>query len=181
LKKEEKEKLNEEFDNKLHAFDFRYYLHMAESKKYDVDDQLVKQYFPLNKVTQGLLGTYQHLLGLRFVELLANNNVWHADVSTYEVYDAASSAFVGVFYLDLHPRPGKFGHAAVFGLQYACGFVDGADTGNVQHPVAAMVANFTKPTSDKPALLTHREVVTYYHEVNLPIFHFFILFMCLVM
>lgn len=67
---------------------------------------------------------------------------------------------MGYFYTDMHPREGKYGHAAVFPLISGCQISNGSR----QHPVCAMLCNFTRPTSDKPALLTHSEVETFFHE-----------------
>ena len=126
----------------------------------------MKLYFPLHVVKKALLDAYQTILTLTFTKVEAPA-VWHPDVEQYEVRDAASKAFLGYFYLDLYPREGKYGHAAVFGLQRSCDVeptampVEGAER---QCSVAAMVANFTRPTDDKPSLLKHGEVVTFYHE-----------------
>lgn len=77
----------------------------------------------------------------------------------FEVYDKESNQFMGHFYLDLHPRDGKYGHAAEFDIQKGCNTNSGR-----QYPAAAMVANFTKPTDTKPSLLKFNEVETYFHE-----------------
>jgi thimet oligopeptidase len=75
--------------------------------EYQVDHELIKEYFPLEKVTTGTLAVYQELLSLRFAELPKDKrHVWHEDVKQFEVYDKESNAFMGHFYLDLHPRDG---------------------------------------------------------------------------
>lgn len=99
----------------LQAYDIDYFIRMREKEMCEVDHELIKLYFPRNKVINGILRIYQHLLGLSFYKLEATN-VWHKDVEKYAVYDAVTGEHLGGFILDLSPREGKYPHAAVITL-----------------------------------------------------------------
>ncbi|WP_258103667.1 M3 family metallopeptidase [Marinoscillum sp. MHG1-6] len=123
---------------------------------YGVDQEEVRQYFELENVKSGLFQITQKLFGLTYKEI-ENASVWHEDVTAYEVFEGPN--YVGRFYLDLHPRENKFTHAACWPLRPSMALSSGNQT-----PEAALLCNFTKPTPDKPALLTHSEVETFFHE-----------------
>lgn len=159
LKKKECEELKMPYDGKLNFWDLRYYTNMVEELKFAVDQNKLREYFPLPVVTNGLLKIYQELLDLKFSEV-ENAERWHLDVQLFRVNDAKSKELLGYFFLDLFPREGKFYHAAKFDLQPGCLLSDGTR----QVAIAAMVANFPKPTEEKPSLLDHNNVVTFFHE-----------------
>jgi len=159
MKEEEAEQLGFDFSGKLDFWDFRYYMAMVEEKQYAVDQEKLKEYFPMEVVTSGLMDIYQRILGLKFTKV-EGVEVWHDDVEQWRVDDAITGDNVGYFYLDLYPRDGKYGHACMMQLQPGC--LD--SHGNRQKSIVVMLTNFSKPTKEKPSLLDHKEVETYFHE-----------------
>jgi len=130
----------------------------------------VKEYFPVSVVVPTILSIYQDLLGVKFIEIKDDaKDVWHPEVQQFAVWDKGSkddSGFVGYCYLDLFPREAKYSHAAVWGL------LPGYDlsSGKRHYPLTAMVANLAKPTPDRPALMRHDDVTTFFHEMG-HVFH----------
>ncbi len=152
-------------DAKLYPWDQSFYEKRLMKEKYAVDSEKVREYFPLDRVTDGLFSITQSLYGLKYEDVTSEAKkrgrpIWHPDVKLFEVTDAESGEVLGEFFLDLHPRPNKYGHAAQWGLFPRKVWSDGS----VQKPLVALVCNFTKPTADKPSLLSHDEVETYFHE-----------------
>jgi thimet oligopeptidase len=143
----------------VQLWDWRFYHNYLLKHRYAVDDFAVARYFPLDAVLHGLFDTMQTLLGVRF-QPVEPANAWHPDVRLFSVTDAADGRHIGHFYMDLFPRPNKYGHAAAFTLAGGRRLPDGT----YQAPVSAIVANFTKPTPTQPSLLRHSEVVTLFHE-----------------
>lgn len=145
--------------DEVNIWDWRYYHNQLLKTKYAVDDFEVAKYFPLDAVIAGLFDVYQTLLGVRFTEA-PDAPRWHADVRGFDIAEAGGGAPFARFYMDLFPRPNKYGHAAAFTLRRGRVLGDGG----YQQPVSAIVANFTKPSATQPSLLRHTEVVTFFHE-----------------
>lgn len=142
----------------IYSWEAGYYENQVKLKKYDLDAEEVRQYFEFNNVTSGLFTIYQRLFNVRF-EKVENPSVWHEDVQMFSIYEKDSDDLIGKFYLDMFPRPNKYGHAAAFSV------IMGKMTDNgYQKPATALVCNFPKPTEYQPSLLTHDDVETYFHE-----------------
>lgn len=176
IKKEDEESRGLKPDGNYYLWDHRFYDRMMVEKEYSIDENKIAEYFPLQSTVQGMLKIFEELFGLVFVELDAEERkrlsptgkaediAWHEDVILFSVWDDSSEGdgFVGYLYLDLHPRQGKYGHAANFNLQP--GFLQ--KDGSRRFPATALVCNFSKPSPKKPSLLKHEEVVTLFHELG---------------
>ena len=146
-------------------WDFSYYYEKIKNNKYAVDSQKVQEYLPLENVMNGLFEITQNLYGIEYREVTDSAEqrgtpIWHEDVRLFEVWDTNTGKQLGEFYIDLHPRDNKYSHAAQWGLIQHKVWHDGTE----RLPVAALVCNFTKPTADKPSLMTHDESETFFHE-----------------
>lgn len=150
---------------RLKPWDQQYYMQYLLKTRYAVDSKKVSEYFPMERVIDGLFSVTQSLYGLEYRDATAKAGskarpIWHPDVRLYEVWDRKTGEMLGEFYIDLHPRENKYSHAAQWGLAARKKWADGS----VQRPLAALVCNFTKPTETAPSLLTHDEVETFFHE-----------------
>lgn len=155
-------------DFKLEPWDFGFYSHKLQLQKYNLDAEMLRPYFELSKVISGVFGLANRLYGITFKE---NKDipVYHPDVKAYEVFDEDGS-FLAVFYADFHPRKGKQGGAWM--TSYQGQWMERLDQkkpfgpGNIKNvrPHVSVVMNLTKPTEEKPALLTLGEVETFLHE-----------------
>ena len=145
-------------DFEMRQWDQGFYSHKLQLKKYNIDAEMLRPYFELSRVIDGVFGLANRLYGITFKE---NNDipVYHPDVKAYEVFDKDGS-FLAVFYADFHPREGKQGGAWM--TEYQGQYIDRKGV-NVR-PHVSVVMNLTKPTEEKPALLTLSEVETFLHE-----------------
>ena len=158
---EEVEKLARETEGEnfiLMPWDFSYYAEKLKDRKYSLNDEELRPYFELGKVKQGVFGLATRLYGITFKE---NKEipVYHPDVQAYEVYDKDGS-YLAVLYADFQPRAGK--RSGAWMTSYKEQWTDAE--GNNSRPHVSITTNFTKPTSDRPALLTFSEVTTFLHE-----------------
>lgn len=158
---EEVEKLARETEGEnfiLMPWDFSYYAEKLKDRKYSLNDEELRPYFELGKVKQGVFGLATRLYGITFKK---NKEipVYHPDVQAYEVYDKDGS-YLAVLYADFHPRAGK--RSGAWMTSYKEQWTDAE--GNNSRPHVSITTNFTKPTSDRPALLTFSEVTTFLHE-----------------
>ena len=139
-------------------WDFGFYSHKLQMEKYNLDAEMLRPYLQLDKVIEGVFGLAGKLYGIRFEEN-TEIPVYHPDVKAYEVFDKDGS-FLAVFYADFFPRKGKQGGAWM--TEFQGQWID--HQGRNIRPHVSVVMNFTKPTAEKPALLTLGEVETFLHE-----------------
>ena len=155
---EKKAKEMEGNDFIMEPWDFSYYSHKLQLERFNLDAEMLRPYFELSKVIEGVFGLANKLYGITFKE---NKDipVYHEDVKAYEVFDKDGS-YLAVFYADFHPRKGKQGGAWM--TEYQGQWID--KKGENVRPHVSVVMNLTKPTAEKPALLTLGEVETFLHE-----------------
>lgn len=144
-------------EKELKAWETAYYTNLLRKSGYNLDHEKIKEYFPLETVLSGMFGVFGEILGVSIVA--ADIPVWHKDARAYEVRetDGSVSAY---FYLDLFPRAGKYKHAVCSSLRERRTLPGGGQ----ETPAAAIVANFTSPSGERPSLLMFSEVHTLFHE-----------------
>ncbi len=137
----------------VQSWDRFYYVKKIQAERYGVKPDEVRAYFPFKSVKEGLMKISQELFGVRF-KRVEDAEVWHPKVETYDIYEG--DKMIARFYLDLHPREGKYGHAAEFPIL--------SGVNNIQVPTAALVTNFPDPDKSEHALTEHNQVTTFFHE-----------------
>ncbi|MCB0456707.1 MAG: M3 family metallopeptidase [Flavobacteriaceae bacterium] len=143
--------------DQLQKWDSAYYAEKLKQERFHLDDEKLKPYFPLPQVIAGVFMVAEKLYGLQFKEVHTIDK-YHPDVKTYEIVDN-EGALVSIFYADFHPRPGKRGGAWMTSFK-----PQQIKDGKNDRPHISIVCNFTKPTTNKPSLLTFNEVTTLFHE-----------------
>jgi len=146
------------------SHDVAYLFKQIRKDKFNIDSDVVKEYFPFEHVKDATLSAYQTLLGVTF-ERRSDIDFWHPDVQMYDIYDK-KQGYLSSFLLDLYPRDGKYGHAAAFEVTYGRKEAD-----FYRPPLACMVTNFPKFNTQNPSLMSHGEVETFFHEFG-HIMHF---------
>jgi thimet oligopeptidase len=144
---------------KIMVWDWRYYSNQLNKQKYAVDKEALRAYFPFQKVLAGMFNIYQSIFGLKFEKIVAPYK-WFDDLQLYLVADSATGEPLGMFYLDMFPREGKFNHFAQFDI------ISGKllPNGKYQRPTVALLCNFPPASGDAPSLMTHQDVETLFHE-----------------
>lgn len=157
---EETAKKIEGNDFEIMPWDFSYYSEKLKNEKYKFDEESLRPYFKLENVISGVFGLATKLYGITFEE---NKSipVYHPDVNAYEVKDKDGS-FLAVLYADFHPRAGK--RSGAWMTNFKEQWID--ENGYNSRPHVSVTMNFTKPTAEKPALLTFSEVTTFLHELG---------------
>ncbi len=143
----------------IEPWDVTYYNNQLVKTKYSVDEQAIRQYFPVNVVVDRIMNLYHKILGVTFVKV-PDPKAWAPDVISYNVFDTKSGRFIGTTYFDLYPRPGKFSHFANWSLLPARKLPDGT----YRPPVTAILGNWPRPAPGSPALLSHEDVIVFFHE-----------------
>ena len=144
---------------KIYRWDWRHFSNEIKKKNYDVDVEALRVYFPYEQTLKGMFDIYQRIFGLKFEEIQAPQK-WTDDLKLYYVSDAASGEPLGMFYLDMFPREGKYNHFAQFDIVGGKQLPDGT----YQRPTVALICNFPPPADGKPSLLPHSDVETLFHE-----------------
>ena len=144
----------------LAIWDVRYLSYQYRKKNFNLDDDEIRPYFPVDVVIAGVFKVYSQLLGIELIQE-KGAKTWAEHVHLYQVRDPKTHQVIARFYLDLFPRPLKFGHAGA-----AITLIRGRKMGDgsYRQPISAIVANFNGPENGKPALLKHDDVKTFFHE-----------------
>jgi oligopeptidase A len=151
-------------DGELQSWDVTYFAEKLRQQRYSISQEELKPYFPEDKVVAGLFAVVNRLYGLEISER-HDIDVWHKDVRFFDIFDAEGE-LRGQFYLDLYARNHKRGGA----WMDEC-LVRRQTEQGIQTPVAFLTCNFSEPVGDKPALLTHDEVTTLFHEFGHGLHH----------
>ncbi len=146
----------------LQAWDTAYYAEKLKQQNFNLSQEVLKPYFPINKVIEGLFAIAERLYDIQIIEKQAD--LWHPDARFYEIEEQGQ--IIGGFYFDLYARDHKRGGAWMSGFRAKI-----KDQNLDQKPIAFMVCNFTPPINGQPAQLTHNEIITLFHEFGHGLHH----------
>ena len=143
----------------VNIWDWWYCAEKLRQEKYQVDAEALRVYFPYEKVLQGMFNIYERIFGIQIQEVNPPSK-YSPDLRLYAVIDKNSGAPLGMFYMDMFPRAGKYNHFANFSI------IDGKrlEDGRYQRPTTSLICNFPPPAKDGPSLMTHEDVTTIFHE-----------------
>jgi thimet oligopeptidase len=144
---------------RIELWDTGYYMNVLKREKYTVDAEKLRDYFPYQRTLDGMFAVYQRIFGVKIAEVAAPWK-WVDDLKLFAVSDAGTGEPLGLLYLDMFPRDGKFNHFAHFSLIEGKRLADGT----YQRPASALICNFPPPSPDRPSLLSHSDVETLFHE-----------------
>jgi thimet oligopeptidase len=146
-------------NTQIMRWDWRYFSEQVKKQKYTVDTEALRSYFPFQQTLEGMFNIYQSIFGLKFDKITVPYK-WIDDLQLYLVTDSANGQPLGMFYLDMFPRDGKFNHFAQFDI------ISGKllPNGKYQRPTVALLCNFPPASEGKPSLLNHSDVETLFHE-----------------
>src|SRR5579863_743796 len=146
-------------DNKIQPWDFAYLENSYKKTHFNLDEQKISEYFPMQKTIDELLDVYRQFFSINFKEVSAHG-LWHEDATVVQVYNSHGDQLLGTLILDLFPRPNKYSHAAHTTIIPSTYKPDGTRIPDV----SIVIANFSKPTTSQPSLLKRSEVQTFFHE-----------------
>ncbi|HET9375856.1 MAG TPA: M3 family metallopeptidase [Chthoniobacterales bacterium] len=143
----------------LKLWDWYFASALLQKQKYNIDTEALRVYFPFDRVLDGMFKIYEHIFQIEIRPVDAPPG-YQSDLKVYAVLDQQTRQPLGLFYLDLFPRPGKYNHFANFAL------INGGllPDGKYQRPVVDLICNFPPPSSDRPSLASQQDVVTIFHE-----------------
>jgi len=154
-------------DGRFNEWDVAYIIEQAKQQLFQLSSEEVSEYFPLEKTIQGLIGVYEAFFDVSIKELPLHE-MWADDVRLLEVTENGNGFIHGYVLLDLHPRPNKYSHACMVPLLPAYDSKIGSPPAT-----ALLICNFPRESKDAPALLTHRNVITFFHEFGHGLHHLF--------
>lgn len=143
----------------LEPWDVAYYTEQLKHRRYSVDAEALRVYFEYTATLHGMFRTFERIFGLEFTQVEAES-AWAPDVTLHLVSDAGTGEPLGLFYMDMFPRAGKYNHFACFPIRTG----GPLENGRYALPVVSLVCNFPPPAPDQPSLLKHDDVVTLFHE-----------------